>query len=110
MRNKRRHKRSIIVDGVPYTWKYGDCVEIRQGRSVILRRPVTEILGITWDELERSRRKGSGYPLTPMRVAALIREVHGRTSSSQNADASCSRCGRPEAPGCCATCVLKGAS
>ena len=71
---RKRNKRSIIVDGVVYTWKYGDLVEIRRDNSVVLRRPVTEILGITWDDLERARRKGHGYPLTPARIAELIRE------------------------------------
>jgi len=75
VRRKRHSKRTIVVDGVTYTWKYGDWVEIRRGRSVVLRRQITEILGITWDDLERGERKGYGFPLTPARVAELIREV-----------------------------------
>lgn len=75
MRKKRRAKRTIVVDGVTYTWKYGNCVEIRRGRDVVLRRPITEILGITWDNLESAERKGYGYPLTPARVAQLIKEI-----------------------------------
>ena len=75
MRKKRHAKRTIVVDGVAYTWKYGDWVEIRRGRQVVLRRPITQILGITWDDLERGERKGYGFPLTPARVAELIREV-----------------------------------
>lgn len=75
MSSKRRSKRTIVVDGVTYTWKYGDWVEIRCGRKLVLRRPITEILGITWDNLERADRKGYGYPLTPARIAELIKEV-----------------------------------
>ena len=75
MRKKRHAKRTIVVDGITYTWKYGDWVEIRRGRDVVLRRPITEILGITWDNLERAERKGYGYPLTPARVAELIKEI-----------------------------------
>jgi hypothetical protein len=73
--SKRRSKRTIVVDGVTYTWKYGDWVEIRYGRKLVLRRPITEILGITWDNLERADRKGYGYPLTPARIAELIKAV-----------------------------------
>jgi hypothetical protein len=114
MSSKRRHKRTIVVNGTTYTWKYGDCIEIRQGRAIVLRRPVTEVLGITWEDLERARRKGYGYPLTPARVAALIREAIPASSAglrredvrgAARQDTSCSRCGRPEAPDCCATCV-----
>jgi hypothetical protein len=72
---KRHAKRTIVVDGVTYTWRYGDYVEIRRGRDVVLRRAVAEILGVTWDALERAERKGYGYPLTPARVADLIREA-----------------------------------
>ena len=75
MRKKRHAKRTIVVDSVTYTWKYGNWVEIRRGRDVVLRRPITEILGITWDHLERAERKGYGYPLTPARVAELIKEI-----------------------------------
>ncbi len=72
---KRHSRRTIIVDGVEYTWRYGNYVEIRRGRDVVLRRPLTDILGVTWDALERAEHKGYGYPLTPGRVAELIREV-----------------------------------
>jgi hypothetical protein len=75
MRKKRHAKRTIVVDGVTYTWKYGDYVEIRRGRAVVMRRPITEILGITWDDLERAERKHYGFALTPARVAELIKEV-----------------------------------
>ena len=75
MRKQHHAKRTIVVDDVTYTWKYGNYVEIRRGRAVILRKPVTEILGITWDDLERGERKGYGFPLTPKRVAELIKEV-----------------------------------
>ena len=75
LRRKRHAKRTIVVDGVTYTWKYGNWVEIRRGRDVVLRRPITEVLGITWDDLERGERKGYGFPLTPARVAELIKEV-----------------------------------
>lgn len=75
MRRKRHAKRTIVVDGVAYTWKYGDWVEIRRGRDVVLRRRITDILGITWEALERAERKHYGYPLTPARVAELIKEV-----------------------------------
>lgn len=74
-RRKRPRRRTIVVDGITYTWKCGDWVEIRCGRAVILRRPITDILGITWDDLERGDRKGYGFPLTPSRVAELIKEV-----------------------------------
>ena len=72
---KRNRRRTIIVGGVAYTWKYGDWVEIRRGRDVVLRRPITEILGITWDDLERGSRKGYGFALKPSRVAELIKEI-----------------------------------
>ena len=75
MRRKRHAKRTLVVDGVTYTWKYGDWVEIRRGRTVVLRRPITEILDITWDDLERGEHKGYGFPLTPARVAKLIKEA-----------------------------------
>ena len=75
MRKPHHAKRIIVVDGVTYTWKYGNYVEIRRGRAVVLRKPITEILGITWDDLERGERKGYGFPLTPKRVAELIKEV-----------------------------------
>ena len=74
-RRKRNRRRTIVVGGVTYTWKYGDWVEIRRGRAVVLRRPITDILGITWDDLERGSRKGYGFPLTPARVAQLIKEI-----------------------------------
>lgn len=73
MSKKRHSKRTIVVDGVTYTWRYGDYVEIRRGRDV--RRAITDVLGVTWDMLERADRKGYGYPLTPARIAVLIREV-----------------------------------
>ena len=73
MRKKRHAKRTIVVDGVTYTWKYGNYVEIRRGRDVVLRRAVTEILGVTWDDLERGESKGYGFPRTPKRVAELIK-------------------------------------
>lgn len=69
----------IVVDGVEYTWRYGDRVEIRRGRAVVLRRPITEILGLTWEALERAKCKGYGYPLTPARIAELIREQGNKT-------------------------------
>jgi hypothetical protein len=75
VKRKRHAKRTIVVDGVTYTWKYGDWVEIRRGRAVVFRRPITDILGITWEALERGERKGYGFPLTPKRVAALIKEL-----------------------------------
>ena len=75
MRKRRHAKRTIVVDHVTYTWKYGNYVEIRRGRAVVLRKPITEILGITWNDLERGERKGYGFPLTPKRVAELIKEV-----------------------------------
>jgi hypothetical protein len=75
VRRKRHAKRTIVVNDVTYTWKYGNYVEIRRGRVVVLRRAITEILGITWDNLERAERKGYGFPLTPKRVAELIKEV-----------------------------------
>lgn len=78
MRGRKKHhsKRTIVVDGVSYTWRYiNHWVEVRRDRDVVLRRPVTEILGVTWDDLERGERKGYGYPLTPVRVAELIREA-----------------------------------
>ena len=75
MRKKHHAKRTIVVDGVTYTWKYGNYVEIRRGRAVVLRRAVTDILGVTWDDLERGERKGYGFPLTPKRIAELIKEV-----------------------------------
>lgn len=75
MGTQRHSKRTIVVDGVTYTWRYGYWVEIRRGRDVVLRRRVTDILGITDDDLERAERKHYGYPLTPKRVAALIRET-----------------------------------
>ena len=75
MRKRRHAKRTIVVDDVTYTWKYGNYVEIRRGRAVVLRKPITEILGITWDDLERGERKGYGFPLTPKHVAELIKEV-----------------------------------
>lgn len=72
---RKSRGRKIIVDGVTYTWKYGSWVEIRCGRALILRREITDILGITWDDLERGARKGYGFPLTPARIAALIKEA-----------------------------------
>ena len=75
MSTKRHSKRTIVVDGVTYTWRYGNYVEIRRGRVVVLRRRITDVLGVTWDDLERADRKGYGYPLTPSRVAELIREA-----------------------------------
>jgi hypothetical protein len=72
---KRPKKRTITVDGVVYTWKYARWVEIRRGREVVLRRSRTNILGITDEDLGRGMRKGNYYPLTPARVAALIKEV-----------------------------------
>lgn len=75
MRKKRHAKRTIVVDGITYTWKYGDWVEIRRNGRTILRRPITEILGVTWDQLERGERKGYGFPLTPKRIEALIKEI-----------------------------------
>lgn len=73
--NKRHAKRAIIVDGVEYTWKYGNTVEIRRGRAVVLRVPITDVLGVTWDMLERADRNGYGYPLTPAKIERLIRDV-----------------------------------
>ena len=78
MRRRKRHssKRTIVVGGVTYTWRYvNHWVEVRRDRAVVLRRPVTEILSVSWDDLERGERKGYGYPLTPRRVAELIREA-----------------------------------
>lgn len=74
-KRKRNRRRTIVVDGATYTWRYGDWVEIRRGRDVVLRKPITDILGITWDDLERGDRKGYGFPLTPARVAQLIKEI-----------------------------------
>ena len=71
---RRRGVRRIIVNEVAYTWKYGDWIEIRRGRSVVIRMPVTDVLGVTWDALERAETKGYGYPLTPARIAALIKD------------------------------------
>jgi hypothetical protein len=75
VRKKRHAKRTIVVDGITYTWKYGNWVEIRRGRDVVLRRRITDILGITWDDLERGERKGYGFPLTPKRIELLIKEI-----------------------------------
>lgn len=74
-KRKRHSKRTIVVDGITYTWKYGDWIEIRRDRNLVLRRPVTDVLGVTWDMLERAERKHYGYALTPARIAELIREV-----------------------------------
>lgn len=74
-KRKRNRRRTIVVNGTTYTWKYGDWVEIRRGRDVVLRKPITDILGITWDDLERGSRKGYGFPLTPARVAQLIKDI-----------------------------------
>lgn len=85
MSRQRRHsKRSIIVDGVTYTWRYGNWIEIRRGRDVVLRQRVTEILDVTWDDLERAKRKGYGFPLTPARIATLIRSTLN-TSKTEDA-------------------------
>jgi len=73
--SKRRSRRTIVVDGVTYTWKYGNWIEIRRGRVLVFRRPITDVLNITWDALERADRKGYSYPLTPKRIAELIKEV-----------------------------------
>lgn len=75
MSKKRHSKRTIVVDGVTYTWRYGNYVEVRRGREMVLRRCITDVLGVTWDMLESADRKGYGYPLTPARIAELIREV-----------------------------------
>jgi hypothetical protein len=78
VRRKKSHnaKRPIVVDGVTYTWRYvNHWVEVRHDRAVVLRKPVTEVLSVTWDDLERGERKGYGFPLTPRRVAELIREA-----------------------------------
>lgn len=74
-KHKRHSKRTIVVDGVTYTWRYGNVIVIRCGREVVLRRCITDVLGVTWDMLERAERKHYGYPLTPARIAELIREV-----------------------------------
>ena len=74
-RRKHPRRRTIVVDGIAYTWKYGDWVEIRRGGDVVLRKPITDILGITWDDLERGSHKGYGFALTPARVAQLIKEL-----------------------------------
>jgi hypothetical protein len=78
----RHARRLIVVDGIAYTWKYGDYIEIRCGRAVVLRRPITEVLGVSWDDLERAEHKGYGYPVTPARVAELIRETRAVTDAS----------------------------
>lgn len=75
MRKKHRARRTIVVDGVTYTWKYGNWIEIRRGRDLVLRRCITDVLDVTWDDLERAERKGYGYPLTPARIAQLIKEL-----------------------------------
>jgi hypothetical protein len=76
MRKKHHSKRTIVVDDVTYTWRYvNHWVEVRHDRAVVFRKPVTEILGVTWDDLVRGERKGYGFPLTPRRVAELIREA-----------------------------------
>lgn len=74
-KRKRNRRRTIVVDGILYTWRYGDWVEIRRGRDVVFRKEITGILGITWDDLERGDRKGYGFPLTPARVAQLIKDI-----------------------------------
>jgi hypothetical protein len=78
----RHARRLIIVDGIAYTWKYGNYIEIRRGSDVVLRRAITDVLGVSWDDLERAQHKGYGYPVTPARVAELIRKTRATISAS----------------------------
>ena len=74
MSKKRHSRRTIVVDGVTYTWRYGDWVEIRRGREVILRRRITDILGITNVRIKMTvatptKSMNAGYTMAPRTFA-----------------------------------------
>jgi hypothetical protein len=49
--------RKIVVGTQTYTWKFGrsGTLDVRCDGMSFLREPVTEVLGITWDDFERGQ-------------------------------------------------------
>ena len=70
---KRRY-RKIVVDDIEYKWVFGrTAIVIRDADGAVVAKPqVTDITGLSWDDIERGTYKGY-FHLTPKDVADWIR-------------------------------------
>jgi hypothetical protein len=69
--------RKIVVDGVQYTWKFGNGVTcVRINGQTFAKFDTTELLGLTPDEHERSIwKKTMSQAVTPALIADAIRNT-----------------------------------
>lgn len=65
--------RTIVVDGLPFRWRYGKSVQIRDKDGKGYRPFLTEVTGWSWNDIERGHWKRY-FSLRPEQVANYIRE------------------------------------
>lgn len=69
----RATKRNIVVDGIAYTWKFRNWLEVRCDNRVVFRVSAETLLGLTPDQWERACWKRY-CGVRPSMVARAIRE------------------------------------
>lgn len=68
------HWRRIVVDGREWRWSLGKRAGHAEARcgAVKIAAPITEVTGLSWDEVERGKWKRY-FSVTPQQVADWIR-------------------------------------
>ena len=70
----KKTKRKIVVDHIEYEWVYGNhIVVIRRNGKVVAKPTLTEITGLSWNDIERGQWKG-WLSITPKNVATWIQK------------------------------------